>query len=756
MGLMEMTRYSRSGEETIAEQLHFLQTLIDSIDSPIFFKDREGMYLGCNKAFESYLGKKKEEIVGKSVYDIAPRNLADVYCRMDNELFEKGGRQVYESALVYADGTSHDVIFNKSVYYNKEGVLCGLVGIILDISERKRAEAALRESEQRFRAIFDQSFEFIGLMTLDGTLIQANRTALDFMGIQEADILGKPFWDTPYWTHSPDLQKRVREAIKRAASGEFVRFETSHRKFDGEAYYLDFSLKPVVDESGHVVFLIPEGRDITDRKQAKEALEDSEQKLKAVVYGSPIPQFVIDRDHRVIYWNNALEATSGIKAEDIIGTKQQWKAFYKEERPCLADLLIDGKNEEISALYQGKYSKSKLVADAYEVTDFFPMMGKEGTWLYFTATAIKDSRGNFVGALETLEDVTERKRAEEALHQANASLEIKVKERTMELTGVNQELRAMNEQQIAMNDELAAMNAELIHTNEKLNSEIAERQRVEAELAGVNRKITQSYEELKTMQAYLIQSEKMAALGNLVAGVAHEINTPVGVGLMASSNLAQVTDEFLALCNGGMPPQGDLTNYLETLRESSAIIQRNLERAGKLIRSFKQVSADQSSEIQRIFNVKKYLEEILLSMNPRLKKTKHHITVDCDDEININGYPGAFAQIVSNLVMNSLTHAFSGEEEGNMHIQVRKEGEDIAFTYSDDGKGMESNVLAKIFDPFFTTKRGTGGTGLGLYIVYNIVTQQFGGSIECDSVPGQGAIFRIRLPLNNSPKENRV
>lgn len=130
--------------------------------------------------------------------------------------------------------------------------------------------------------------------------------------------------------------------------------------------------------------------------------------------------------------------------------------------------------------------------------------------------------------------------------------------------------------------------------------------------------------------------------------------------------------------------------------------------------------------------------------------------MECDEEININGFPGAFAQIVSNLVMNSLTHAFAAEEEGNIRIKVWREDGQIALTYSDDGKGMENNILAKIFDPFFTTKRGAGGTGLGLYIVYNIVTQQFGGSIECDSIPGKGTIFRIRLPLEKIEKEDLV
>ncbi len=149
-------------------------------------------------------------------------------------------------------------------------------------------------------------------------------------------------------------------------------------------------------------------------------MQDSEEKLKAVVNGSPIPQFVIGQDHRVIYWNNALESISGIKAEKVIGTNQQWKAFYKDARPCMADLLLDGESDRIFDWYVGKYSKSKLIADAYEATDFFPTMAGDGKWLSFTAALIRDSNGNIIGALETLEDVTERKRAEEDLEKSRA------------------------------------------------------------------------------------------------------------------------------------------------------------------------------------------------------------------------------------------------------------------------------------------------------------------------------------------------
>lgn len=179
-------------------------------------------------------------------------------------------------------------------------------------------------------------------------------------------------------------------------------------------------------------------------RQTLTALQQSEQKLKAVIYGSPIPQYVIGPDHRVIYWNKAMEEISNIKAETVIGTPNHWTAFYGEVRPCLADLLVDGAQEAIPQWYKGKYHQSALVADAYAATDFFPQLGENGKWLVFTAVAITDSNGGIIGAVETFEDITERKLAEEEIHQLNSELEKRVTERTTQLETAIRELEAFS------------------------------------------------------------------------------------------------------------------------------------------------------------------------------------------------------------------------------------------------------------------------------------------------------------------------
>nr|WP_275901663.1 HAMP domain-containing sensor histidine kinase [Paenibacillus sp. SYP-B3998] len=176
------------------------------------------------------------------------------------------------------------------------------------------------------------------------------------------------------------------------------------------------------------------------------------------------------------------------------------------------------------------------------------------------------------------------------------------------------------------------------------------------------------------------------------------------------------------------------------------MVQSNLDRASSLIRSFKQISVDQSVEVKRSFHLHEYLKGIIVSLKPTLKKTRLRVHVYCEDHLVLYSYPGALSQIITNLVMNSLNHAYAPEEEGNLHLCVADHGDRITLAYTDDGKGMNQEVLDQIFDPFFTTCRGKGGTGLGMNIVYNLVTQSLGGTIRCSSSLGKGSLFQIEIP----------
>ncbi len=288
---------------------------------------------------------------------------------------------------------------------------------------------------------------------------------------------------------------------------------------------------------------------------------------------------------------------------------------------------------------------------------------------------------------------------------------------------------------------------ELLTINEQLKHEITKRNMAEKALQKTNRALTESFQTLKSTQEQLVQSEKMAALGDLVAGVAHEINTPLGVGIMAASLLEDKSIEYAESYASGNLKRSEFEKYVKTASESSSIILSNLNQAADLVKSFKQVAVDQSNEERRRFRLKHYVEEMLISLQPRYKKTPHTITVNCDEELEINHYPGIFYQILSNLVINSLIHGFDEKKEGKININICVRNDDILINYNDNGKGMDSSTREKLYDPFFTTNRANGGTGLGMHILYNLVVQTLNGEIRCTSTPGNGVLFEIKVSL---------
>lgn len=252
--------------------------------------------------------------------------------------------------------------------------------------------------------------------------------------------------------------------------------------------------------------------------------------------------------------------------------------------------------------------------------------------------------------------------------------------------------------------------------------------------------------QLKETQDSLIQSEKMAALGGLVAGIAHEINTPVGITLTSATYLCAKTDKVAKLYEQGELREDELEAYFKLAQKSTTLMAINSQRAADLIHSFKQVAVDQTSDERREFELKHYIEDVLLSLQPVIKKTAIKVVLDCPEKLMMNSYAGAISQLLTNFIMNSLLHAYEPHQSGLLSIHVSQlERDMIQLIYSDNGKGIPEELQAKIFDPFFTTQRGNGGSGLGLHIVYNIVYQTLKGSLQFQSNE-KGTTFTVRFP----------
>jgi signal transduction histidine kinase len=250
-------------------------------------------------------------------------------------------------------------------------------------------------------------------------------------------------------------------------------------------------------------------------------------------------------------------------------------------------------------------------------------------------------------------------------------------------------------------------------------------------------------------QRYLIETERLAALGGLVAGVAHEISSPIGTSLTVASTLAHRSADFTDQIASGQVRRAKLVEFADGCRGATEQLVANLQRAGGLIQSFKQVAVDRSSDDRRAFDLKLATEQVIASVRARLLKSQSSLAVEIPSDIALDSYPGAYGQVLTNLIFNAVTHGFTDGPGGHMLIKARRLGMDqVEITFADDGSGIPQEVQRRVFDPFFTTRRPQGSTGLGLYIVHNLVTQQLGGRIELVSAPGKGTTICMTLPLH--------
>ena len=340
---------------------------------------------------------------------------------------------------------------------------------------------------------------------------------------------------------------------------------------------------------------------------------------------------------------------------------------------------------------------------------------------------------DFVDSQEKLKGTREALRqANKKLDDQNLILEQEVAKKTASLSQIMLDL----EQQ---KDELIANQRELRQENEN-------RQYIEDELRKRNTELARNMEMLNLIKDQLVESERMASLGGLVAGIAHDVNTPIGVSVTAASYLNERLVSLRAAFDDKTLSNKSMNAFIDEAEQASTLLLSNLNRASDLIASFKQVAVDQTSEAERLFNLNSYLHEILQSLKPTFKNTRHQVNIQCPADLEILCAPGVIAQIVTNMMINSLMHGFEHIEEGHISLAVSRDGGHIVMEYQDDGKGMSKEALTHLFDAFYSTRRNQGGSGLGTHIVFNLVTQTLDGSIEAFSEPEKGLRYVIRFP----------
>jgi PAS domain S-box-containing protein len=530
-------------------------------------------------------------------------------------------------------------------------------------------------------------------------------------------------------------------------------------------------------------------------------LVERERALSQIIQGNTIPTFVIDKHHIVTHWNRAIEKLTGYKAEEIVGTNKQWLPFRLEERPIMADVIVDEMDEqEIRKYYGHKWRKSALIEGAYEAEEFFPQIGEKGKWLFFTAAPIRGADGETVGSIETLWDTTERKQAQEALQRAHDELETRVEERTAELRKVNEELRRSEEKYKTLFDSapnsifimdqqtfsIIDVNATALESYRQSREELSKltfldllyekdkeledglqkltahqccfyprRRHIRKEgepfyvnivachavhmgmdcLIATTTDIAENVEK----EAQLIQASKLATLGTLASGMAHELTQPLNVIQVAG-------DFFLKKIKRGEEISKD---ELKTLAEE---IDGNVDRASKVIKHMRDFA--RQSDLTRVrVSVNEPIKDVFKVMGQQLRVHQIEVELDLDQNLpHIMADHNRLEQVFINLVTNAM---YAMDDKGLrwgdkkwrrlLNIKTFPANGHVVVAVSDTGKGIPQEIIDKIFEPFFTTREVGQGTGLGMSISYRIISD-YGGTIEVESEVDAGTTFTLKFP----------
>lgn len=762
-------------------------------------------------------------------------------------------------------------------------------------------------------------------------------------------LIGTTRWEPPERLLDPQAMAAHRAACERHEP--FHDFQYGVRFPDGTTRWFVTSGYPVFDRRGRFAGYRGLAREDTERVRAERALRLSEHRIAAIAAGSPVPMFALDSAGRVILWNRGCEVVLGITARDMLGRDDAWRAFYPAARPVLANCVMGDDPAGVAGrYYEGRARPSESIPGALEAEAYFPDIGGRERWLFFVAAPMRDEHGEIVGAIETLQDVTERRRAEGALEARNAALralidnmpggvsvidanhrlvtwnaaflslldlpaslfdgdsvpletvirynaargeygpgetdtlveaamtrarltQSHVLERrrpdgtVLEIRGsampgggfvtvytditarkaAEEALRLHSAYLHAVIDhlpqgvsvfdqslrlkhwngrfaEILDLPAEVLNENATFEdilriraargeygpgdldaqvrerreralrfephrfertrpsgmtclvegrpmamdgrvvgfvttyTDVTEARRVRAEVEALNASLEErvarrtaelraANERLAQAMDQLVQSEKLAALGGLVAGVAHELNTPLGNAATVASAFRERVAQFRVAASGPLR-RSLLDEFVAGCDEAAHLMQRNVDRAAQQIAHFKQVAVDQTSERRRRFDLRVTIEEIAATLHPQLKHRPQTVAIEVPDGIEMDSFPGPLEQVIVNLIDNALTHAYDAEQGGTIHLRAQRQGElAVRIEVADNGRGMPAEVRNRAFDPFFTTRLGKGGSGLGLYIVFNLVTSVLGGSITLASEAGWGTRHTITLPL---------
>ena len=690
----DVTERQRAEDDLRAERDR-LQTLINGIPGGVTLFDANMRLIAYNARFVQML--EFESLLSRN-----PAPTLEEFARFNAERGEYGPGDVDErvrmlvarareaKAHVFERARPNGMILEVRGAPLAEG---GFVTIYTDITHRRETERELLKRTAYLTEII--ACIPVGLTVFDEHLklkywndeairvLDLPRDAV-YRDVPFADLIRYPALRGEYGPGDPEEQVQARVGMAR----EFKAHRFERTRPNGKSHLVNGSPMLLGDK---IAGFITTYSDITDRKRDEASIRKLLGMHRAILDGADYAIIATDPEGLVLEFNHAAERLLGYTAERVIGhlTPAAWHDAGQIRARAVA----------LSARY-GEPVRPDFQAFVAQASQGLPDM-QEWTWVRadghrfpvsLSVTPVRNPEGEIVGFMGVGRDITREKKAEEEVRALYDSLEIRVRERTEALTKANEELKQATER--------------------------------------------------------LVQSEKLAALGRLVAGVAHELNTPLGTLLTMASATSDRIEAFREVLGAGNPRRSTFDQFVNGMEESARVIERNALRAARLIEDFKELASDQASMRRRTFGLKRVIDELLSALAPTLKRAGVTVDIDVRDEIVLDSYPGPIEQIVENLVSNAIHHAFLPGQGGALSISASvAANEHITIEIADNGQGMSEEVVRHAFEPFFTTKLGQGGTGLGLYLVYGLVTGPLGGMLKLESRPAKGTVFHLTLPL---------
>ncbi|MCP5269247.1 MAG: PAS domain S-box protein [Zoogloeaceae bacterium] len=750
----------REAAEALREREMWLRSLFEVSPVAVLVVDLQGVVRECNQRYVEMLEVPASEIVGHSYFDFIHPSEVDAARKGVGRMLVDPSMEVFSTERTYRrrDGSALLGLLSARRLPGSGGGEDVLLVIISDISELRKAEAQRRESETKLQAVFNASpaAMIVSDVRRNYAAIAANDAWEQQFLRQRADILGLTGAEMGLWASIAD-RNRVLEEI--ACNGRIAGFETRLVRGDGVELLCRISASRV--EAGDTELLVMVQEDVTELRHAEAALQELNRELERQL---------------------ALSDAVARAQSDFIADAGATGAFES----LLADLLQLAESEYgfIGEVFEDEAGVPYLKTHA--ITN---IAWDEASRRFYDEHApagleFRNLNTLFGAAILTGEPVIANDPAHDprkgglppghpAMH-CFLGLPIGVGGRLVAMAGVANRpggydtalvdwlqpmLLTIGQMIEARRATLARQRAEqaLRELNDVLDERVRERT---AALNRSNDELSGTLETLRRAQGELVRSEKLAALGSLVAGVAHELNTPIGNSVTVASSLLEDSVDFAEAVKGGGLKRSVLDAHVAGAHQAAQLLLGNLQRAANLVSSFKQVAVDQTSEQRRHFEVAEVVAEILAMLHPQLKNRPLDIRVDVPSGLSLDSFPGPFGQVLANLINNAALHAFNdGRELGIIAIEARPvqaEGggqAGVCLTVSDDGVGIPPDHLHRIFDPFFTTRLGQGGSGLGLNIVYNIATGVLGGTIRVESRPGEGASFIVNLPATAPRRE---